>query len=120
MQCSLTNAALFSIVCFFFFFKKISLEADRQPTEEKIFQLESNITSLRNELDKEMSLHMEEVKRLKENIEEQNKEISSLSSRLEEQQAENQSLKYKYSSTIRVSKHFSNSNIFHGSEFEFC
>lgn len=80
------------------------LEADRIPLEKQIEELKNNVMSLKNKVEKEAASYTAEIDRLTSITKELNKETESLKALLEEQQAENQSLKLKYSSTIRVDK----------------
>lgn len=88
----------------------MSLEADRVPLEEQIKELKNNVISLKKKLNEEAASYTAEIQRLTSITEELNKETESLKALLEEQQAENQSLKLKYSSSIRVGGR-KNSNI---------
>lgn len=78
------------------------LESDRVPLEERVEELKNNVMSLNSKLEKEAASYTAEIERLTSITQELNKETESLKALLEEQQAENQSLKLKYSSTIRV------------------
>lgn len=80
----------------------MSLEADRAPINERIALLEASISTLEKQLEKEIQCHAAEIEKLKTRVAEQSTTIDSLNLLLEEQKAENQSLKSKYSSTVRV------------------
>lgn len=60
--------------------------------------------SLSQVLETEISARAEDIRALTKQIEDKTKELDEVNSKLEEQEAENQSLKHKYSSTIRVSQ----------------
>lgn len=83
-------------------FQTNALEADRVPIEKRIIELEDKISELSEQLKHEIESRNNDNTRLSKLIAEKTQEIDSLSAQLEEQQAENQSLKHKYSSTIRV------------------
>ena len=82
--------------------QKTALEADRAPIEERIRELEDKVVSLSQLLEKEVGARADDIRALTEQVERKAKELDSLNAKLEEQEAENQSLKHKYSSTIRV------------------
>ncbi|XP_065207039.1 coiled-coil domain-containing protein 186 isoform X2 [Planococcus citri] len=81
--------------------KTNALEAERAPIEKRIAELEDKIVELSEQLKNEIDSRNNDNTRLTKLITEKTKEIESLAAQLEEQQAENQSLKHKYSTTIR-------------------
>lgn len=81
--------------------KKLSLETDRAPLEKYVRELEAKVTSLTENLKKEIMTRETDVKELSSQLAERTQNISEFKAKLEDQEAENQSLKHKYSITIR-------------------
>lgn len=78
------------------------METDRAPLEKYVRELEAKVTSLTENLKKEIMTRETDVKELSSQLAERTQNISEFKAKLEDQEAENQSLKHKYSITIRV------------------